>query len=137
MWFFFLYYIGRMDFFDQSYQSIQKAYKPNYKQKANTFALWFVSSFQVGLLLLVGIFLYLFLNEMRTITLSADKAWLIFTVFSIVLIVRNWLRYSGRALKIRNAKKNTVTSSSVFKVWQLVLTLIALYIVSFMILLTN
>ena len=134
MWFSFLTYIQPMDFFDQAYISIQKHYKPKLKQRANTIALWYVSLLHIGILLLCGIFLFLFLNEMRTISLSSERARLFFTLLSIFLIVRNWLRYSGRQLKIRKAKTKTPTSKTEVKFWQLIVILISIYSVCFMML---
>jgi len=125
-----------MDFFDQSYILIRENYRPKYKQRANIFALWYITGLQIGLLLLLGVFLYLFLKEMRTIAVSEDKAWLFFLVFSIIIIVRNWLRYSGRQLKIRRAKNSSANSPS-FKIWQLFLLLIGLYSISLLILIVN
>lgn len=125
-----------MDFFDQSYILIREYYRPKYKQRANTFALWYVTILQVGLLLLLGVFLYFFLEEMRTVSVSEDKAWLFFWVFSIIIIVRNWLRYSGRQLKIRRAK-NSLSYSPSFKIWQLLLLLIGLYCIPLLMLMVN
>ena len=131
MWFFFG-YIEPMDFFDKSYLTVQKQYKPKYKQRANSFALWFVSALQIGLLLLFGYFLFLFIKETRTIYLSADKAWLFFILTCLFIIIRNWLRYGGRQLKIRRAKSSATVSSGQLKFSHLLALLISVYLVSFL-----
>lgn len=107
-----------MTFFDQLFFSCFKQYKPKYKQKANTIALFYISSLQCSLLLLTGLLLAFFLKQMHTSSMDPEKAWLLFVLGCMVIIFKNWIQYSGKTRKIMNAK-NLKNKEQLHKVWTL------------------
>ena len=122
-----------MNQFDTLYFTVQKQYKPKHKQKANGFALWYVSLLQSGLLLFVGVLIAHFFKGMSTSGLSQDKAWLLFGMSVVFVFFRNWMLYSGRKQKIMLAKGRKKASGD-YKLWMLWLLLLGVFGLSFMML---
>ncbi|TXD83721.1 hypothetical protein ESY86_08375 [Subsaximicrobium wynnwilliamsii] len=112
-----------MTFFDQLFFSCFKHYKPKYKQKANTIALFYISSLQCALLLLTGLLLAFFLKQMHTTSMSSDNAWLLFVLGCFIIIFKNWIQYSGKKRKIMNAK-NLNNKEQLYSVWILWILLV-------------
>ena len=108
-----------MDFFDTLFFNVFKHYKPTKKQKANTIALYYISTLQCSLLLLSGIFLSSFLNEMNSFRVSSESAWTLFIILCIVIIFRNWFYYSGKKRKVLNAKLNSKKNSEEYNIYLL------------------
>jgi hypothetical protein len=96
-----------MEFFDTLFFNVFEHYKPTKKQKANTIALYYISTLQCSLLLLAGIFITAFLNEMNSVRFSSENAWILFILFSIIIIFRNWMQYSGKKRTVLKAKLNS------------------------------
>jgi len=95
-----------MTTFDTFFFNVFQHYKPKYKRKANNIALFYVSMLQISLLLLSGVVLAIFLNEMNTNTMSSGKAWSLFLMATIFIYFRNWMLYTGKKRSIINAKRN-------------------------------
>jgi len=112
-----------MQTFDSFFFSVFQYYKPKFKQKANTIALFYISSLQCALLLLSGIVLAFFLKQMHTNTISSSKAWTLFFLVSIFIYFKNWIQYSGRKRKILNAKSNK-SKHTLYNIWLLWLLLL-------------
>lgn len=95
-----------MTTFDQFFFAIFSAFKPKFKQKANSIALLYISLLQIALLFVVGVFFVTFLNKMHVKTMSTSNMWTLFVIFSIVLHLKNWMKYNGKSRKVLNAKFN-------------------------------
>lgn len=95
-----------MTTFDQFFFAIFSAFKPKFKQKANSIALLYISLLQIALLFVVGAFFVTFLNKMHVKTMSTSNMWTLFIIFSIVLHLKNWMKYNGKSRKVLNAKFN-------------------------------
>ena len=95
-----------MTTFDQFFFAIFSAFKPKFKQKANSIALIYISLLQIALLFVVGVFFVTFLSKMHVKTMSISNMWTLFIIFSIVLHLKNWMKYNGKSRKVLNAKFN-------------------------------
>ncbi|MDG5490909.1 hypothetical protein [Psychroserpens sp. SPM9] len=108
-----------MNTFDILFFNVFKHYKPTHKKKANTIALFYISALQCSLLLLSGILLSVFLNEMNTATMSSGKAWMLFIMASLFIYFKNWIQYSGKKRKVLNAKNNSKLKPQHYNIWLL------------------
>lgn len=122
-----------MNLFDTLYFSVQNQYKSKHKQKANQFALYYVSLLQASLLLFIGVLIAHFLRGMSTSGLASEKAWLLYAMAVIFIFFRNWMLYSGRKQKIMLAK-NRKKSPGDYKIWMLWLLLLGSIGLSFLML---
>lgn len=118
-----------MTIFDTLFFNVFKHYKPTKKQKANSIALYYISTLQCSLLLLAGIFTSAFFNEMNSINFSSESAWTLYLVLCIVIIFRNWIQYTGKKRKVLNAKLNSKKTTDLYNInllWFLLAVSIAL-----------
>ena len=123
-----------MTVFDMFFLSVFKHYKPTQKQKANNIALFYISTLQCSLLLLSGIIVSIFLNEMNTTTMSSRKAWTIFIMASIFIYFKNWIQYTGKKRMILNAKKNSKHQPQHYNIWVLWALLVGSFVFSIILL---
>ncbi len=101
-----------MTTFDQFFFTVFTAYKPRFKQKANSIALMYISALQIALFFLLGVFVATFLTKMNASTISSDKAWTLFVLSAFAIHIKNWLKYNGKTRKVLNAKFNRSKASS-------------------------
>jgi hypothetical protein len=93
-----------MNYFNQLYRTIFSRFKGRFKQKANTIAFYYVSVVEIALLLLLGVFLIKFLDQMKVVVMSGANSWLLFIMTAVFIHFKNWLSYSGRKRRVLNAK---------------------------------
>ncbi|WP_299271976.1 hypothetical protein [uncultured Psychroserpens sp.] len=108
-----------MTTFDSFFFTVFQHYKPTHKKKANTIALFYISTLQCSLILLSGILLSAFLNEMNSITISSGKAWAFFIMISIFIYFKNWIQYSGKKRAVINVKRNSKKTPQQYNIWLL------------------
>lgn len=108
-----------MTIFDTLFFNVFQHYKPTQKKKANTIALYYITGLQCSLVLLSGIVVSAFLNEMNSGTMSSGNAWALFIMACIVLVFKNWIQYSGKKRKILNAKLNSKKKPELYNIWLL------------------
>lgn len=120
-----------MSTFDAIFFSVFKHYKTTHKQKANTIAILYLSLLQIALVLVLGVFFSIFLEQMHIDTFSASKGWTLFIMTSVFIYFRNWMVYSGRKRKVLNAKsnKNKQPMYSIWLLWLLLLGCVSLGII--------
>lgn len=108
-----------MEHFDSLFFDVFQYYKPKHKAKANDIALFYILLLQAAMLLLVGTFLMLFLNQMRVDVLSFPKALTLFVITIIALIFRNWIYYTGKKRKVLNAhwNKKATQTKHIWLLW--------------------
>jgi hypothetical protein len=110
-----------MTLFDKLFFSVFNYYKQRKNKNATRIATWYITIFQCGLILLLGIFFSEFFKNMNMVTLSASSAWLLFGVVTVVLYFKNWIQYSGRKRRVLNAKYSSSKSfkRNIFVLWLL------------------
>ncbi len=107
-----------MTIFDQFALSIFNHYKPRFKRKANTIAVFYLSLLQCSMLLLLGVFFSEFFNQMKVNTMSASNAWTLFIIASVLIYFKNWMSFTGKKRLSLNAKSNRKKSNT-YNVWVL------------------
>jgi len=122
-----------MTTFDSIFFSVFNHYKTKHKQKANTIAIVYLSLLQIALILVLGVFFSIFLEQMHVNTFSASKGWTLFIMTSIFIYFRNWIIYSGRKRKVLNAKTNKKKQTT-YNIWLLWLLLIGCFILAIVLL---
>ncbi|WP_456438670.1 hypothetical protein [Psychroserpens sp.] len=119
-----------MTTFDTLFFSVFNHYKTTRKQKANAIAIIYISLLQITLILVLGAFFSVFLEQMHVNTFSAAKGWTLFIMTSVFVYFRNWVVYSGRKRKVLNAKTNKNKQTySIWLLWLLLLGCILLAII--------
>lgn len=101
-----------MTTFDQFFFSVFTTFKPRFKKKANSIALFYISFLQIAVLFVLGVFFATFLSQMNTSLMTSDNAWLLFVVSAIFIHFKNWLKYNGKTRKVLNAKFNRSKAST-------------------------
>ncbi|MBR9913622.1 MAG: hypothetical protein GYB32_02150 [Algicola sp.] len=124
-----------MTTFDLLFFNVFQYYKPIYKKKANNIALFYISGLQCSLLLLSGIVVALFLNEMNSVTMSSEKAWALFIIASLFICFKNWIQYSGKKRKVLNATRNSKVKPVLYNIWLLWSLLLSCIVLSIILLL--
>lgn len=109
-----------MNTFDSLFYNIFSYFKLKYKQKAISIAIVYVSVLQCALLLLLGVFLAGFFNQMHVATMSQEKAWIIFVLVSGFVCFKNWMVYTGKRRMMINTKMNKKKSDP-YNIWLLFL----------------
>lgn len=120
-----------MSISDQLFFNVYKCYNKHSKKRARFLAVIYISLFQITFLLLIGIFIATFLNQMNTYFMSSEKAWTLFIITIPIVYFKNWIQYSGRKGKIINANlsKTKNLSLNIWMLWLLPLGLILLSII--------
>lgn len=119
-----------MTIFDTLFFNVFQHYKPTQKKKANTIALYYITGLQCSLVLLSGIVVSAFLNEMNSGTMSSGNAWALFIMTCIVLVFKNWIQYSGKKRKVLNAKLNSKKKPELYNIWLLWALLVTALVLS-------
>ena len=94
-----------MTVFDQFALSIFNFYKPRFKRRANTIAVFYISLLQSSIILLLGVFFATFFRQMKVNTMSSSKAWTLFVIAVILIYFKNWMGFSGKKRLVLNAKR--------------------------------
>ena len=85
-----------MNLFDQLYISVFRQLKNHRLKCAAIYACYYVSIFQIGLCLTLGVFLMKFCKQMNINFLNPGNAWFVFTFLAVFLIFKNWMYYNGK-----------------------------------------
>ncbi|WP_452222746.1 hypothetical protein [Lacinutrix chionoecetis] len=95
-----------MTIFDRFFYFIFTRFKAQFKQKANTIALVYISVLQIAILFLLGAFFAAFFSQLHVNSISSENAWVLFVIASIAIHLKNWISYNGKTRKVMNAKFN-------------------------------
>jgi hypothetical protein len=122
-----------MTTFDAIFYSVFNHFKSTHKQKANTIAIVYLSLLQIALILVLGVFFSVFLEQMHVNTFSSSKAWTLFIMTAVFIYFRNWIVYSGRKRKVLNAKTNK-NKYPIYNIWLLWALLLGCILLAFVLL---
>ncbi len=96
---------------DQFYISIFNYYKKSQGKRSLNIALVYINSLEIALLLALCAFLRAFASQMKLALLSDLKFWILFTLITIFVVFKNWLRYTGKKRVLLNAKTKAPTTA--------------------------
>jgi len=103
---------------DHFYISVFNYYKKAYGRRSLKIALLYINLLELAVLLALMAFFMAFASQMRLITLSTGKFWTIYSLISVVVVFKNWMRYNGKRRNVLNAKLKAKTTS-IFLLWML------------------
>ncbi|WP_452220604.1 hypothetical protein [Lacinutrix salivirga] len=120
-----------MSAFDTFFVKFFKHYKGSNTKRANTIALVYLTLLQSALVLLFGVLLAGFLDQMNVDTMSSKKAWSLFVILVGFIYFKNWMTYNGKKRMILNAKlsKKKTLNYPITMLWLLPFALIGLAII--------
>ena len=96
-----------MNLFDQLYISVFKQLKNHKLKYAANYACYYVSIFQIGLCLALGVFLIKFCKQMNINFLNPVNAWFVFIFLAVFLLFKNWIYYNGKKRSVLFSKLPT------------------------------
>ena len=110
-----------MNTFDLLFFNVFNHYKLKYKRRANTIAQLYISILQISIIFLLGVFFDAFFRQLNVETMSPNKAWVLFSLTSFIIVFKNWIQFSGRKRNIINAKlsKRKTTRHNIWLLWLL------------------
>lgn len=112
MWLFYLPQI----MFDTFYISLLNHYKKRLGKKSLHLALFYINFLELTFVLAIGAFALAFATQMKMLVMSSTKFWVLFTLISLFVIFKNWMRYNGKKRNILNAKLKS-QRTSLFILW--------------------
>jgi len=120
-----------MTVFDQIMFSVFNYYRRNYKHKANTIAIIYITLLECSIIFFLGVLTSRFFKQMYINTISSESAWILFGLTIVFLYVKNWIKYSGKKRRVLNAKntKHKTRGYNIFALWLLIPVIITLSIV--------
>jgi hypothetical protein len=101
---------------DTYYITIFNHYKKAFGKKSITIALLYISALEASITLALGAFFMAFAKQMKTSVMSSTKFWILFTLISLFIISKNWMRYNGKKRNILNAKLKR-NNTSIYLIW--------------------
>lgn len=131
MWFSFFNTKQNMSVFDSFFFKFFNHYKSSGKKRATTVALFYLTLLQASLILILGVLLAGFLDQMNVDTMSSNKAWTLFIMLVVFMYFKNWMQYNGKKRMLLNAKtsKKSNLNYPIPMLWFLPFALIGLAII--------
>jgi len=111
MWFF--YYCIMLDGF---YISVFNHYKKALGTKSLSIALLYINLLELSIALALATFFMAFASQMKLLVMSSTKFWVLFTLISIFIVFKNWMRYNGKKRIVLNAKLKG-KKTSIYLLW--------------------
>ena len=101
---------------DNYYISVFNYYKKSLGKRSLTLALLYINLLELSILLALGTFFMAFVKQMRVLTISSTKFWVLFGIVALFVIFKNWMRYNGKKRNVLNAKLKA-KSTSIYLLW--------------------
>jgi len=101
---------------DTFYISIFNYYKKAFGKKSLSLALLYINFLELSIILALGAFFLAFANQMKMLVMSSTKFWVLFSLVTVLVISKNWMRYNGKKRIILNAKLKGQTTS-IYLLW--------------------
>lgn len=101
---------------DSYYISVFNHYKKALGKASLNLALFYICFLELSIVLVLSAFFIAFAKQMNVITMSSAKFWLLFSLISLFIIFKNWMRYNGKKRNILNAKLKT-KPISIYLLW--------------------
>ena len=79
-------------------------YKKRLGKRSLTIALFYINVLELSILMSLGTFFMAFATQMKINSISSNKFWILFSLASLFIMFKNWMRYNGNKRNILNAK---------------------------------
>ena len=103
-------------FFDNYYILIFNHYKKNLGKQSLNIALFYITFLELSVLFVLSAFLMAFASQMNMQVMSSTKFWVLFSLLTVFIISKNWMRYNGKKRMILNAKFKRI-DTSIYLLW--------------------
>lgn len=107
---------------DSLFFSVYTYYKnSSRKRSANDFALLYIDLVSGSFLALLFLFLYFFIGQMNSLSVSGSNAVILFIITFVALLFRNWIYYTGKKRTVLYAawNKKRDENHSIYFLWAL------------------
>jgi len=101
---------------DKYYITILNHYKKTYGKRSLTIALLYINFLEVSITLALAAFLMGFASQMKMQLMSSTKFWVLFTLITLFIISKNWMRYNGKKRMILKTKAGR-NDTSIYLLW--------------------
>ncbi len=102
---------------DNYYITIFNHYKKALGRRSLTLAMFYINLLELTIILVLAAFFLAFAKQMNLITMSSTKFWILFSLISVFIIFKNWMRYNGKKRNIIKAKLKA--KHSIYLLWLL------------------
>ncbi|MAB48544.1 MAG: hypothetical protein CMC05_07925 [Flavobacteriaceae bacterium] len=103
---------------DNYYIALLNYYKKRLGKRSLTIALFYINVLELSILMSLGTFFMAFATQMKINSISSNKFWILFSLASLFIMFKNWMRYNGKKRNILNAKSRSKTPS-IYLLWLL------------------
>ncbi|MFP4844403.1 hypothetical protein [Winogradskyella sp. PE311] len=103
---------------DNYYISVFKYYKKSIGKRSIALALVYINLLELSLILVICTFFMAFAKQMKIITMTSQKFWILFSMVSLFIVFKNWMRYNGKKRNVLNAKTKA-KRTSIYLLWLL------------------
>ncbi len=101
---------------DHYYISVFNYYKKTLGKRSLSLALAYINFLELSIILALGAFFMAFAKQMKMITISSTKFWILFALISVFIIFKNWMRFNGKKRNVLNAKTKA-KNTSIYPLW--------------------
>jgi hypothetical protein len=113
---------------DSLYISVFNYYKKSIGKRSLLVSLVYINILELSIFLALATFFMAFAIQMKMIVMSSLKFWVLFSIISMFVIFKNWMRYNGKKRNVLNAKAQP-KKPSIFLLWLMPLGFILIAIV--------
>jgi len=103
---------------DHFYINVFNHYKKTLGKRSLKIALLYINFLELSIILVLIAFFMAFATQMKLQVMSATKFWVLFSLVSLFVIFKNWMRYNGKKRIILNAKSKR-NDTSIYILWLL------------------
>lgn len=112
---------------DKYYITIFNHYKKTLGKRSLTIAMLYINFLELSITLALAAFFMTFATQMKMSVMSNTKFWVLYSLVTLFIIFKNWMRYNGKKRTILNAKSKR-SNTSITLLWILPFGCIALAI---------
>jgi hypothetical protein len=110
---------------DRYYITVFNFYKKSLGKRSLLLALLYINVLELSIILTFSTFFMAFAKQMKIITMTSTKFWMLFCLGSIFIVFKNWMRYNGKKRIVLNAKSKA-QKISIYLLWLLPIGLLIL-----------
>ncbi|WP_439152433.1 hypothetical protein [Winogradskyella sp.] len=113
---------------DSFYIVVFNYYKKSLGKRSLAISLAYINLLELSVLLALASFFMAFAVQMKMIVMSSTKFWVLFSLISVFVVFKNWMRYNGKKRNVLNAK-NKSKQHSIYLLWLMPLAFILIAVV--------
>ena len=103
---------------DTFYISIFNYYKKRLGKRSLRLALLYINFLEMSITLALAAFFMAFASQMKILLVSSTKFWVLFSLVTLFIVFKNWMRYNGKKRNVLNAMSKG-KQTSIYLLWLL------------------